>query len=552
MTKSMDRYNNWVARATESTVVRQLKEMKNDKVAIENAFYQNLQFGTAGLRGIMGAGSACLNYYTILRATEGLALYMDKHNMTNCAVTYDSRHNGEYFCQIVASVMASHNIVCHITRECQATPFLSYMVRQLHCDIGINITASHNPGEYNGYKVYDNTGCQLLDDVADEVTAFIEGVDAFDLSVGSFEGYLQAELVSYTSDSLLSQYIDDCLLTSTASCEGLDVTFTPLCGAGYKVVPQVLEAIGTSNIHIVAEQGTPNGDFPTCSYPNPEKAEAMALSIAQAKANGSDIVIGTDPDCDRLGVAVRHNGEFVQLSGNDVGILMCDYVLSQRSANGTLPSGGVVVRTIVSSILVDRLCASYGVEITEVLTGFKYIGNIINKLEAEGQADKFIIGYEESCGYLIGTSVRDKDAVVASILMAELTAHHKRNGLTLIDRMNQLAEKYGTYQYLTLSYKFAGAEGAVVKQKLLDSIRANGIATIAGLATTCTDYLTTQIGDLPRADVMSFVSSDNTKLIVRPSGTEPLIKCYITVSGTPAHNEATIATIQAELDNLMK
>ncbi len=552
MTKYMDRYNNWVARATEPTVVRPLAEMSGDNKAIENAFYQNLQFGTAGLRGIMGAGSACLNYYTILRATEGLALYMVEHSLTSCAVTFDSRHNGLYFCQTVASVMASHNIVCHITQQCQATPYLSYMVRQLHCDIGVNITASHNPGEYNGYKVYDNTGCQLLDGVADEVTAFIEGVDAFDLSVGSFEGYLQAELIGYTSDSLLAQYVEDCLKTSTDSCEGLNVTFTPLCGAGHKVVPQVLEAIGTSNIHIVAEQGEPNGDFPTCSYPNPEKAEAMALSIAQAKANGSDIVIGTDPDCDRLGVAVRHNGEFVQLSGNDVGILMCDYVLAQRSANGTLPTGGVVVRTIVSSILVDRLCASYGVTITEVLTGFKYIGNIINKLEAQGQADKFVIGYEESCGYLIGTSVRDKDAVVASILIAELTAHHKRNGLTLIDRMNQLAEQYGTYQYLTLSYKFAGAEGAEVKQKLLDSIRANGISTIAGLPTTCTDYLTTQIGDLPRADVMSFVSSDGTKLIVRPSGTEPLIKCYITVSGTIEHNEATIATITAELDNLMK
>ncbi len=552
MTKYMDRYNNWVARAKEATVVRQLAEMSGDHKAIENAFYQNLQFGTAGLRGIMGAGSACLNYYTILRATEGLALYMDKHNMTSCAVTFDSRHNGEYFCQTVASVMASHNIVCHITQQCQATPYLSYMVRQLHCDIGVNITASHNPGEYNGYKVYDNTGCQLLDEVADEVTAFIEGVDAFDLSVGAFEGYLQAGLIGYTSDSLLDHYIQDCLKTSTASCQGLNVTFTPLCGAGYKVVPQVLEAIGTSNIHIVAEQGVPDGDFPTCSYPNPEKAEAMALSIQQAKANGSDIVIGTDPDCDRLGVAVQHNGQFVQLSGNDVGILMCDYVLSQRSANGTLPTGGVVVRTIVSSILVDRLCASYGVTITEVLTGFKYIGNIINKLEEQGQADKFVIGYEESCGYLIGTSVRDKDAVVASILIAELTAHHKRNGLTLIDRMNQLAEQYGTYQYLTLSYKFAGAEGAVVKQKLLDSIRANGIPTIAGLPTTGTDYLTTQIGDLPRADVMSFVSSDGTKLIVRPSGTEPLIKCYITVSGTREHNEATIATITAELDALMK
>ncbi len=552
MTTYIDRYNNWVARATEPTVVSQLAEMKGNDSAIQNAFFQNLQFGTAGLRGIMGAGSACLNYYTILRATQGLALYMTAHNMSSCAVTYDSRHNGLYFCQTVASVMASHNIVCHITEQCQATPYLSYMVRQLHCDIGVNITASHNPSQYNGYKVYDNTGCQLLDEVADEVTAYIDNVDAFDLTIGSFDSYIELGTIKYTTNSLLEQYVADCLKTSTASCSGLNVTYTPLCGTGHKVVPQVLQAIGVSQLHIVAEQSSPNGDFPTCSYPNPEKPEAMALSIQQAHTNNSDIVIGTDPDCDRLGVAVRHNGQYVQLSGNDVGILMCDYILSHKKANGTLPPKGIVVRTIVSSILVDRLCASYGVEIHEVLTGFKYIGNVINKLESQGQQDNFIIGYEESCGYLTGTSVRDKDAVVASILIAELSAYHKRQGNTLIDRMNQLAEQYGTYQYLTLSYKFEGAEGAVVKQNLLDSIRENGIPTLACLSTTSTDYLTTQIGDLPRADVMSFVSTDGTKLIVRPSGTEPLIKCYITVSGTVEHNQETIAKITAELDNLMK
>ncbi len=548
----MLRYNNWVARATEPTVVAQLLAMKDDNTAIENAFFQNLEFGTAGLRGIMGAGSACLNYYTILRATEGLAQYMVSHNMSSCAITYDSRHNGAYFSEVVACVMASHGIVCHMTSSCQPTPYLSYMVRQLHCDIGVNITASHNPGQYNGYKVYDSTGCQLLDDVADAVTCCIDAVDAFAVSTDSVDSHIASGLIHYTTQQLLEQYTAECIAVNTCRCDGLDVTFTPLCGAGHDIVPQVLQAIGVSSIHIVAEQSKPNGDFPTCSYPNPEKAEAMALAISQAQDNNSDIVIGTDPDCDRLGVAVRHNGKYVQLSGNDVGILMCDYVLSARAKAGTLVQDAVVVRTIVSSILVDRLCDSYGVNILEVLTGFKYIGNVINTLELQGQLDKFVIGYEESCGYLIGTSVRDKDAVVASILIAELTAHHKRAGLTLIDRMNQLAEQYGTYEYLTLSYKFEGAEGATVKQALLDSIRANGIATIAGMPTVSTiDYLTTQIGDLPRADVMSFVAEDGTKLIVRPSGTEPLIKCYITVSGSIEHNKATISALTQQLDGLM-
>ncbi len=552
MSKYLQRYNEWVERATDATVVAQLEAMKGDDTAIQNAFFQNLQFGTAGLRGIMGAGSGCLNYYTILKATEGLALYMVSEQLTSCAVTFDSRHNGKYYSEIVACVMASHGITCHITSNCQPTPYLSYMVRQLHCDIGVNITASHNPGMYNGYKVYDSTGCQLLDDVADAVTAFIEGVDCFDVQLKPLDSYLSSGLVQYTTCELLDRYISDSIAVSSASCSGLDVTFTPLCGAGYQIVPQVLVAVGVSNIHIVAEQGVPDGDFPTCSYPNPEKAEAMALAISQATDNNSDLVIGVDPDCDRLGVAVKHDGKYVQLSGNDVGILMCDYLLAMRASNGTLPNGGIVVRTIVSSILVDRLCATYGVDVVEVLTGFKYIGNIINKLESSGSSDRFILGYEESCGYLLGTAVRDKDAVVASILIAELTAHYKREGITLIDRMNQLAEQYGTYQYLTVSYKFEGAEGATVKQALLDSIRAEGIPTLDGKATTSTDYLTTQIGDLPRADVMSFVTEQGTKLIVRPSGTEPLIKCYITVSGTPAHNEATIASICTQLDQLMK
>ncbi len=551
MSKHLERYNHWLQCATDSTVVAQLNAMKGNDEAISNAFFQNLQFGTAGLRGIMGAGSACINYYTILRATEGLARYMDSQHYTSCAVTFDSRHNGAYYAEVVACVMASHNIVCHITQQCQPTPYLSFMVRQLHCDIGVNITASHNPGEYNGYKVYDGTGCQLLDEVADTVTSYIEGVDCFDVPLLPFAHYVDSGLVHYTSQELLQQYTQQCLLVSNNSCSGLDVTFTPLCGAGHQIVPSVLASIGVSNIHIVAEQSQPNGDFPTCSYPNPEKAEAMALAIATAESNGSDIVIGTDPDCDRIGVAVRHNGSFVQLSGNDVGILMCDYVLAMRAEQGTLPANGIIVRTIVSSILVDRICQQYGVEVQEVLTGFKYIGNVINKLEAVGQMDRYIVGYEESCGYLIGTAVRDKDGVVASILVAELTAHYKRCGMTLVDRMNQLAEQYGTYQYLTVSYKFAGAEGATVKQALLDQIRTNGISTLAGLPTTATDYLTTQIGDLPRADVMSFVTSNGTKLIVRPSGTEPLIKCYITVSGSIQHNQATIASIQSQLDQLM-
>ena len=558
----LTKYNQWLAKVTDDKLLAELKAMTDsDK---EEAFSGELSFGTAGLRGVMTAGTARMNIYTVYRATEGLARYMDAHGLKCCAITYDSRNNSRLFSEITAATLASHGIKVYITRECMPTPFLSYMVRELGCDTGVNVTASHNPAEYNGYKVYDRQGCQLLDDDANEVTSYIESVQLFQQPLPEFSDY-ENKLIEYTGEKLENNYIERVLQErlSTEPIDSLKVVYSPLNGAGYRIVPEVLRRVGLRNLEIVSEQATPNGDFPTCPYPNPELPKTLTLAKDLAAASGADIVIANDPDCDRLGVAVKNGAEFQQLSGNEVGVLLTDYILSRlygdvksttatcATAKRNIPANPVLVKTIVTTIMVDAIAKDFGAEVKDVLTGFKYIGNVIANLEAKGQKERYLFGFEESCGYLKGSYVRDKDGVIAALLIAECAAYHKNSGISLLQRLNQLYEKYGYFFQNTVSYRFEGLEGERIKNQLLGSLRKSPIAKLGNskVVDTC-DFLTQTQMDLPKADVLRYRSSDGSQLIVRPSGTEPLIKCYITVKGNEKDLKKRYEAIRKQIEEI--
>lgn len=547
MEECFSQYKYWLEHATDKEVLRSLKSMSEQD--IRNAFSADLQFGTGGLRGIMTAGTNRMNVYTVYRATEGLARYMTANGMRSCAVTYDSRINSDVFSRLTAATLASHGIKVYITKECMPTPFLSFITRYYGCDAGVNVTASHNPSSYNGYKVYDRYGCQLTDAAALAVTEQIEAVDMFERPLPVFEDYAGRE-IEYTDEKAEQAYVQCVLAESLNSADGLTVAYSPLNGAGYRITPKVLRYKG-ARVDVVEEQSRPDGRFVTCPYPNPEKAEALTLVIKLAREKGSDIVIANDPDSDRLGVAVRDGGEYVQLTGNEVGILLCDYVLSALTERGEMPARPIVVKTIVTSIMVDSVCAKYGAEVTDVLTGFKYIGDVINKLEQAGEVNRYVFGFEESCGYLKGSYVRDKDGVVAAGLVAECAAYYKRQGKTLLDRMRELYAEYGNYYLKTISYRFEGVEGTAVKEQLLADLRVNPVTALgeSKVVKTC-DFLTQTQYDLLRSDVLRYNSADGSQLIIRPSGTEPLIKCYVTVSGTPEQTAARYAAIEAQLNGM--
>lgn len=544
-------YELWLNKATDENVRQSLLKMSDEDV--KNAFSSELTFGTGGLRGIMSAGTDRMNVYTVYRATEGLARYMLDRNLKICAVTYDSRLNSRLFSEVASATLASHGIEVYITKECMPTPFLSFMVRYLKCDLGVNVTASHNPSAYNGYKVYDGSGCQLTDNSANEVTAYISQVDMFERPLPRFDNYLNDKIryVDDKDDEAEQAYVK-CVLNETMSnADGLSVVYTPLNGAGHRIVPRVLQAMGVSNLYVVPEQSYPNGHFDTCPYPNPEKAEALSLATKLATDKRADIVIATDPDSDRLGVAVNDNGRIVRLTGNEVGVLLVDYVLATRKQKGTLPSKPLIVKTIVTSPMADAVAGKYGAEVTNVLTGFKYIGDVINKLEQKGEQDRYVFGFEESCGYLKGIYARDKDGVVASALIAECGAYYKRQGKTLLDRINELYAEHGNYLLETVSYRFEGADGAEVKRRLLDGARLNPLKEVAGVEVVAyCDFLSQTLYDLPKADVMRYNCVDGSQLIVRPSGTEPLIKCYIATVGDRSKCERRLEEIKSCLNNL--
>ena len=540
--KAIEKYKEWCEKVTDDALRAQLDAMKNDPTAIENAFYKELEFGTGGLRGELGAGTNCLNVLTIGKVTQGIAERMRKCGQKTVAVSCDSRINSDVFKEKVACVMAANGIKAYVTRELMPTPFLSFLTREVKADIGVMITASHNPAKYNGYKVYGSDGCQLTDEPATEMIGYIAKVDPFAVQTESFAYYREKGLIEYASDEITEKYLACVFSRSIDSAAGLKVAYSPLNGTGYKLVPEILKRAGVEKIDVVAEQSMPDGNFTTCSYPNPEKPEALKLGLALAKKCDSDILIATDPDADRIGTAVKHKGSYRLMTGNEIGVLLTDYILSRRKEKGTLPADPVIVTTIVSTSLAERVAQEYGVTFYNVLTGFKYIGGVIGMLEQKGEADRFVLGFEESYGYLAGSYVRDKDAVVASMLVAEMTAYHLQRDKTLVDRIEEIYAKFGTYEHKLKSYEYPGAEGNAKMAQLLADLRKNLPAELGGSKIVKTiDYLTQTEFDLPKANVLSFLAENGSKLIVRPSGTEPLIKLYITAASTPAENEKIFA-----------
>ena len=548
--KSIEKFEEWKRKVTDRSILRQLEKMEGDPVAIENAFYKDLEFGTGGMRGILGAGTNCLNIYNIRKVTEGVSRYMEATDKTSVAISHDSRHMSKRFAKTAAEVFASHGIRVHIVPEESPTPFLSYSVRRLGCDMGVMVTASHNPKQYNGYKLYDETGCQVLDDAAEYIIEYVEKVDPFEVHTRSFAYYERKGLISYIDRWVYSSFLCEVETQALNDAKPLRIVYTPLNGAGFRLVPEALHDRGFNDVSVVDEQAYPDGDFKTCPFPNPEKPEALALAIKKAEKEGADLVLATDPDCDRVGIAVRHNGEFVLLTGNEVGVLLTDYILGTRYARWSLPYGATVVRTIVTTSLVDKIAAHFGVKVVPVLTGFKWIGNVINKLgDNGGNADRFVIGFEESYGYLIGTHCRDKDAVVASVMIAEMTAYYKSIGRTLIDQLNGIYAMYGKYEHKNITKKYEGAEGNKKMRGLMESLRTQPITSIGGGKVVRTvDFLDQTEYDVPRSDVMLYETDNGLTVIVRPSGTEPLIKFYITAAKSEEENAALFAAAISDID----
>ncbi|MDE5562623.1 MAG: phospho-sugar mutase [Clostridiales bacterium] len=536
------KYNEWLKRAVEYRA--ELEAMDAD--GKKEAFYKDLEFGTAGLRGILGAGTNRLNIYTIGGATQGLADYLvSQKKDATVAISYDSRNCSEEFARYAAAVLAQNGIKAYITEALQPTPYLSYMVRHYGCDAGIMITASHNPAKFNGYKVYGPDGCQVTDAAAGAIFSYIQKVNIFDVKAANFDAAVNAGKIVFAD--VTREYLDDVYARSVSKNRDVSIVYTPLNGTGAYIVPQMFGERGFKNVQIVGEQAMPDGDFPTTPYPNPEKAEALKLAIELAKKTKADIVIGTDPDADRLGAAVRNgDGEYRLITGNEMGVLLIDYIFSHSKA---LPQHPVVVKTIVTTDLAARVAESYGAEVREVLTGFKYIGEVIKKLEQKGEGDRFVFGYEESCGYLSGTYVRDKDAVLASMLVAEMAAEYKAEGKTLGDVLDGIYAKYGRYYHRTVSFTYEGISGAQKMKEVLAGVRNNPPENIDGSPVVkAIDYMTQTEFDLPKSDVLSFKAEDGSKLIIRPSGTEPLIKVYITAA---TGGEGRIDAILAQAKKFM-
>jgi len=544
-----EKYQLWMEKVTDPDVKKGLLAMSGNEKLIENSFYKDLEFGTGGLRGELGAGSNCLNVYTIRKVTQGIADSMKHYGMMVAAVSCDSRNNSDLFKRTVAEVFASNGIKTVVTEELMPTPFLSYITRYYKADIGVMITASHNPARYNGYKVYGSDGCQLTDNAANELIGYINKVDGFAVQTENIDYYAGKGLIEYVSGEVIENYLGEVMKNRIGLAEGLSVTYSALNGTGYKLVPEVLRRMKVEKLTLVEEQCYPDGNFPTCTYPNPEKAEALALGIRTAEKNDSDILIATDPDADRVGTAVKHDGKYVLLTGNEVGVLLTDYLLSRKKADGSLCKNPVLVKTIVTTDLVRKVSEEYNAEIYDVLTGFKYIGDVIAKLERKNEEKRYLLGFEESYGYLTGTYVRDKDAVNAAMLVAEMTAYYKKQGKTLVDRLNEIYAKFGTYEHKLMSYDFPGADGQLKLKGLLDKIRASAPTEIAGSKVVkFVDYTTQTEFDLPKSNVLSYAMEDGSKLIIRPSGTEPLVKMYLTATKTREENAIKFDAMKKTLE----
>ena len=526
-------YSRWLERAVDdSDLIEELRGLDPDGGEVSDRFYRDLAFGTGGLRGVLGAGTNRMNIYTVRRATQGLCAWLKASGGTpSVAIAHDSRIKSDLFAREAARVLAANGVTAWIYPRLEPTPALSWAVRYFHCGAGICVTASHNPAKYNGYKVYGPDGGQITLEAAEHVQAAIDSTDPFDgVALADFDAAVADGRIRYIPEQCLEDFLDAVQkLSLSGGAEDLSVVYTPLNGSGLECVSKILSRIGVKDVTVVPEQEHPDGHFPTCPYPNPEEREAMQRGLELCEKLHPDLLLGTDPDCDRMGSAVPEGDGYRLLTGNEMGVLLLDYICRRRMELGTMPEKPVAVTTIVSTDMADAVAAEYGVELRRVLTGFKFIGEQIGLLEAEGHGERFLFGFEESYGYLSGSHVRDKDAVNASMLCCEMAAWYKKQGMTLADAIRALYEKHGYTCCAVKSFAFEGEGGMERMAAVMDSLRAAPPAEIAGRAVTGrTDYQTGEgvALELPRSNVLEY-RMDGAKLIVRPSGTEPKIKVYL-------------------------
>lgn len=537
--KSQEQYQLWIKKATGDTDLKQeLKSMNPD--SIEDAFYKDLEFGTGGLRGIIGAGTNRINIYTVAKASQGLADYMKNHFPSDkriIAISYDSRIKSDIFAKVSAKVFGANGIKVYIYDQIMPTPCLSFAVRALGCAAGIMITASHNPSKYNGYKVYGPDGCQITTKAAAEILNEIEKLDIFeDIQISDYSLLQKTGLIkpvpNYIYDSYIKQVKKQSMLDDkTLITKDVSIIYSPLNGTGLHPVLRVLNENGYTNITVVKEQEAPDGTFPTCPYPNPEDADAMSLAIEYAKKKNADLVLATDPDCDRVGISVKDlNEEYILLSGNETGMLLLDYICSRLKDTKKMPKDPVLMKTIVTIDMAERIAEFYGVNTINVLTGFKFIGEQIGMLETKKKEDSFIFGMEESYGYLRGTYVRDKDGVNAAFLICEMVAYYKELGITLFEKLQNLYKEFGYCLNTLHSYSFEGVSGFDTMQKIMEAFRTDVHSFGENRIQKCLDYKK-GIDGLPYSNVLKFILTDNCSVVIRPSGTEPKLKVYISASG---------------------
>lgn len=549
-------YNRWYQFANRDLdLVNELKTMVEEQK--EDAFYRDLEFGTGGLRGVIGVGTNRMNVYTVAKATQGLSEYLlNKYGKSaSVVVGYDSRIKSDVFAKTTASIFAVNGIKVYLWSTLNPVPTVSFATRYLNVSAGVMITASHNPAKYNGYKVYGADGCQITTNAAKEIYAQIENTDIFkDICFGDFNLLLADKKIEYIADDVLTAFIDNVkeqsVLFGDSVNKDVSIVYSPLNGAGYIPVTRALTEMGYTNITVVEEQRMPDGNFPTCPYPNPEITEAMQLGIEYAKKKNADLLLATDPDCDRVGIAVKDkNGEFVLLTGNQTGLLLLDYICSQRIIHNKMPDNPVMIKTIVTMDMAEKIAENYGVKTINVLTGFKFIGEQIGLLESRNREKDYIFGFEESYGYLTGTYVRDKDAVNGACIICEMFSFYKTQGISLLDKLNELFDKYGYCMNTLHSFEFEGSSGFEKMQNIMKTFRKSvgdglEIDSFSNKKINKVLDYSNEINGLPKSNVLKYILDGSCSVVIRPSGTEPKIKIYISVSAS-SQNESEI--IEKEL-----
>lgn len=553
-----DIYNEWIESSYfDEDTKNELRGIADDEKEIKERFYKSLEFGTGGLRGIIGAGTNRINIYTVRKATRGICRYIDRKfgeegKSRGVVIAHDSRRMSREFCEEAAATLAAYGVKTFVFDSLRATPILSFAVRHLNCQMGIVITASHNPKEYNGYKVYSSYGGQICVDEANEIIGEINSIESLDnIKVGSFDSYLESGMITVLDDdvdnafneAVLSQIRDKKMVSENG--DKLRIIYTPIHGTGNVPVRRALKDAGFKDVTVVKEQELPDSNFSTVKYPNPEEREVFNIAINMAKESNADLIIGTDPDCDRVGIVVRdNNGEYVVLNGNQTGALIVNYLFSKMDEDGTIPEKSVIIKTIVTSELGAAIAEHYGAEVVNTLTGFKFIGEKIHEYEDFGSVVKnFVIGYEESYGYLVGTHARDKDAVVASLILSEAALYYKLKGMNLYDALMEIYDKFGYYKEALKSITLKGIDGVEKIAEIMKSFRNDDIDSIAGVKVDRKLDYKEGIDGLPKADVLKFVLEDKSWIAIRPSGTEPKIKFYFGVCGDS--NEASDNKIEA-------